>query len=1035
MSESPSSSPDDLIAWQQDQWNQGHHVSIEELIRKNQWLLEQPEALLDLIYSEVLLREDAGETPVEDDYSSRFPKLVQQISRQFQVHRALAETAGERHGTAENRGVLPSSAPTEKDGIASETKNFADGVQPTGHPASNRSVDASAPEIPGFSIIDLAGRGGSGVAYQAIDTKLSRIVALKLLDASVQKDPKRSQLLIREAQSAASLIHPNIVQILQVGETGGTPFLVMEFMEGGSLADRLKSGPLPFSEAADVCLQVANAVSFAHRGNVIHRDLKPGNILLDKNGTPKVCDFGLARRLDADESIHVTGDIVGTPAYMPPEQARGEHVDERADVYAIGTVLYELLSGRPPFQAATPWEILHQVLTSDVVPLRRMNPLIPADLETICGKCLQKDRTQRYSTAQEVFQELQRFQQSKPILARPIGWPGRLWKWIRRNPALAGLITVILSSLLTVTLISLLSQRKISSALKDTQDALEETETQRKVAEDALRDAKEQRTVAEKASERAEQQRQVAIRAMNDLVHKVHDDLQSREASVDARGEVLQSAIAGLEKIRADAGDDEATRITLATALTRYGYILTQQGRNEDAEIEYLKSIDVADSLTSADGLRQRAQNYSNIALFYVRAAKFDLVAEWADKAMLLADELIAQTPDDMDMLNVKVQALTNKATAVSVVQGSIASLEIRKQSRDLNLQILESHPDETKVVDQLIDVTLQLIQECITLQRMAEAREYVDSSLKVMASQKPEKTEDVQIKRRYVSLLRFDAVLRFSETDYEAAISSIEKAVAIYGRLAEIEPNRPGFHLRVGTMYDVWADCCLALNQLDDAKKYNEKAIEAIHEGMRVGGPTYAIQAFASMQSYIKLHYIACRQADTKGAAEMLRMAAAELDPILDQYNTRDVHKEIVLVADLLAAVSGLESTSQAMEVDLLKRTFEAWTKLFNGDASGFSELSPQLHADVMNAGSDALKSLMHGILVCSHAQYYALLQKASADPAQLEAAESQTIQQLRDYFKGPSPDLQTHIRFPEFSALRESPKFRSEFGLPMNK
>jgi serine/threonine protein kinase len=224
-----------------------------------------------------------------------------------------------------------------------------------------------------------------------------------------------------------------------LSENSGAPFIVMEFIHGGSLAERLQKGPLPVKEAVEMARQVADAIASAHEKSLVHRDLKPGNILLDHDKTPRVCDFGLARRLNTDETLHLTGDIVGTPAYMPPEQARGEHVDVRADVYALGAVLYETLTGRPPFQAATPWEILHQVLTTDVVPLRQLNPGLPRDLETICAKCLEKNAGKRYSSAQEVQGELTRFQRGEPIQARPIGRAARFLKWVRRNPPVAGI--------------------------------------------------------------------------------------------------------------------------------------------------------------------------------------------------------------------------------------------------------------------------------------------------------------------------------------------------------------------------------------------------------------------------------------------------------------------------------------------------------------------------------------------------------------------------------------------------------------------
>ncbi|MCA9034940.1 MAG: serine/threonine protein kinase, partial [Planctomycetaceae bacterium] len=284
---------DELILWQQDEWQLGRHVRIEEIIQRFAWLAAQDDTLLDLIYSEVLLREDVGEKPASEEYTDRFPHLAESIVRQFQVHRALLQD-------------LPSET-------GKVTEEFAVTYEELPRNASESgtvllSSPGQLPKISGFEILNVAGRGGSGVAYRAIDNKLKRIVAVKVLDISHSADPVRSRQLLREAEAAASLVHPNIVQVFQVGEMHGTPFLVMEFIDGGSLAQQLKAGPMPPKAAIDLMLQVSDAVRFAHQKGIIHRDLKPGNILLDARGLPHVCDFGLARHLNSDETVHVTGD-------------------------------------------------------------------------------------------------------------------------------------------------------------------------------------------------------------------------------------------------------------------------------------------------------------------------------------------------------------------------------------------------------------------------------------------------------------------------------------------------------------------------------------------------------------------------------------------------------------------------------------------------------------------------------------------------------------------------------------------------------
>ena len=245
-----------------------------------------------------------------------------------------------------------------------------------------------------------------------------------------------------EAEAAANLDHPGIVPIYEIGEHEGQHFFSMGFVEGTSLAAKVADGPLPPREAATLIVKVAEAVQFAHEKGVIHRDLKPANVLLDAQGQPKVTDFGLAKKLQADSGLTHTGQVMGTPSYMPPEQAEGKNVGPTADVYALGAILYCLLTGRPPFQAATPMDTLVQVVGQDPVPVRQLNATVPKDLETICLKCLEKDPRRRYGSARALAEDLNRFLSGEPIVARPVGPAERVVKWVRRRPVIAALSAV-----------------------------------------------------------------------------------------------------------------------------------------------------------------------------------------------------------------------------------------------------------------------------------------------------------------------------------------------------------------------------------------------------------------------------------------------------------------------------------------------------------------------------------------------------------------------------------------------------------------
>ncbi len=301
-----------------------------------------------------------------------------------------------------------------------------------------------------YELIQMIARGGMGVVYKARQRRLNRIVALKMILTGQLASTEEVQRFYLEAEAAAQLEHPNIVPIFEVGEQAGQPFFSMSFVDGGSLAQRVREGPLPPREAAGLVEQIARAVGHAHDHGIIHRDLKPANILLDKDGNPKVSDFGLAKKVAGDSNLTVAGQLMGTPSYMAPEQAAGRttEIGPAADIYALGAILYCLLTGRPPFESIDVVETLRQVKEQEPLPPRRRIPAVGRDLDTICLKCLQKDARKRYASAVALAEDLHRFLVGEPIRARPVGRVERLWRWCRRNPGVASLLGAVAASLL-----------------------------------------------------------------------------------------------------------------------------------------------------------------------------------------------------------------------------------------------------------------------------------------------------------------------------------------------------------------------------------------------------------------------------------------------------------------------------------------------------------------------------------------------------------------------------------------------------------
>jgi WD40 repeat protein/tRNA A-37 threonylcarbamoyl transferase component Bud32 len=295
--------------------------------------------------------------------------------------------------------------------------------------------------VPGYDILAELGRGGMGVVYRARQTKLGRVVALKMILSGAHASEADLARFRTEAEAIARLQHPNIVQIYEVGDNGGLPYFSLEFCGGGSLEKRMNGTPLPPKDAAALVETLARAMRAAHDKGVIHRDLKPANVLLADDGIPKITDFGLAKKID-EAGQTASGAVMGTPSYMAPEQAGGKGVGPLADVYALGAILYACLTGRPPFRAAAALDTLMQVLTDEPVPPAQLQSKTPRDLETICLKCLQKQPERRYASAGALADDLARWQRGEPIHARRAGPLERLAKWCRRRPAAAALLVV-----------------------------------------------------------------------------------------------------------------------------------------------------------------------------------------------------------------------------------------------------------------------------------------------------------------------------------------------------------------------------------------------------------------------------------------------------------------------------------------------------------------------------------------------------------------------------------------------------------------
>jgi tetratricopeptide (TPR) repeat protein len=565
-----------IIRCFEDAWRQGGRPAIEEYLVAG--VQERRALLVELVTTELACRLRIGEPARVEEYLGRFLELVgdteatlalvaaeyeqrrrrepgldaEEYARRFPGHkvelqqRLRAGPAGSESATPPvGSGTTETLPPIRASGPDDEAATLA--------PAAPASA-GGPPAVPGYEILGELGRGGMGVVYQARQVSLERVVALKMILAGAHAGPDDLARFRREAEAVARLQHPNIVQIHEVGEAGGLPYFSLEFCPGGSLGKRLQGTPLPAREAAALVETLARAMHAAHEKGVVHRDLKPANVLLAEDGTPKVSDFGLAKLLgQAGETA--SGAVLGTPSYMAPEQAggRGQAVGPAADVYALGAILYECLTGRPPFRAATALDTLLLVVGDEPVPPRQLQPGVPRDLDAVVLKCLEKDPKRRYATARELADDLHRFLHDQPVLARPPSTVYQLGKFARRHKALvAGGAAVLLA--LVIGIIG------TSIGLIHAHSEWGRAEGQRLRAEGEWQRAEEERAAAQAAEQKkgellAASYRQTARLAMThgawqDALKNIDRALESDPADVDLH----------LDRVRAWAALDEAPR-------------------------------------------------------------------------------------------------------------------------------------------------------------------------------------------------------------------------------------------------------------------------------------------------------------------------------------------------------------------------------------------------------------------------------------------------------------------------------------------
>ena len=680
----------------------GEAARVEDYLSRYPELAADPETVLELVLAEVELRRRAEPELAPEEYHRRFPQLQQELELRWRPE-GLVETPHPITFTCPDcRNVIEGSAEPLQKPLSCPW---------CGTVVRVRSADpelGAPPEharLGKYQLQEVVGRGTFGIVYRAHDTELDRTVAVKVPRLGVLVTTEDEDRFLREARSAAQLQHPNIVTVYDAGKIGATCYLAGEFVRGTTLAARLQAGRMSFPQAAGLIARVAEAVQYAHDKGVVHRDLKPSNILLDGTGEPHVFDFGLAKREAGDISLTLDGQVLGTPAYMAPEQARGEaaRIDARSDVYSLGVILYELLTGEMPFRGNVRM-VLKQVLEEEPRPPRRLNDRIPRDLETICLKAMAKEPRLRYPTAGDLAGDLRRWMNGEPIRARPAGRLERLARWCRRNPRVAILSSLVFGLLALLATGSTVAAVWISGARN-------QAERDRQAALTAARQAEESAAAARHAQEKADTNARVAaehfslaLDSLKLLVGEVQK-LRTKPGTLKVGQEVAETALKGLERIARGAENRPVADRAMVTAHHQLADTFSLLGRRTDARKQYQRGRELAQNLLATDAgdaalKGELAGLNDRLGMMAFMEGDMNGADDLYEQALALRRQLVAAQPGDEKLERALSVSLNNVAGVRQYRRDPLGA----RAYYDEGLRLREAHANSTKDRNLLLD-------------------------------------------------------------------------------------------------------------------------------------------------------------------------------------------------------------------------------------------------------------------------------------------------------------------------------------------
>jgi tetratricopeptide (TPR) repeat protein len=750
-----------------------------------------------------------------------------------------------------------------------------------------------------------------GIVYLARHRELKRLVALKMILAEIHSDPATKQRFQREAKAVARLQHPGIVQIHDVGEHAGRPYLALEYIDGMNLAVRLENKPLAPQIAAQLVEWLARTIHHAHERGVVHRDLTPRNILLARSHSsqalrladgdaesfePKITDFGLAKELDDDANQTQTGVIMGTPNYMSPEQAQGRQneIGPATDIFSLGAMLYELLTGRPPFLAETRLDVLRQVIDADPVPPTRLQPRVPRDLETICLKCLVKERSKRYISAGDLADDLHRFLADEPIRARPVSWSERGAKWARRHPAAAALFAVVLVSLTALSIGGVAYSVRVRS---ERDRAEKNFEIAMQAVDELLSDVGEQQLAVEPRMEekrrallaRAVKLHQEFLRQKSDDPHVRFETAQAHRRLADlfrlleqhdpALGSYGQ-AMALLERLHEQAPREARYRQQLAYCHNFSGEVLRATGRHTDAETAYREADRLLQELAgeykdNPEYVQDRARTLYNLGILFRESQRLTDAEETLRLAANLLADQVKRFPDDAGYQQHLARAYLNLGTVIRTPERQEDARAAYEQSIALLHALADKFPDQPDYRHELGVASNNagnlLAGRAEDLEKAAAQHDRARALFQRLAADFPRvPVYHQELANTWNSIGNVES----QKGDQSEALNAWKRAADLLERLAREHPEVAAYMGDLGMVSGNLGLASYAQSNLPESRAQLQRAVELLQKALVIS-PKHAVYRDILRDNWQNLAEVLVLSADHAGAAAAARALA----------------------------------------------------------------------------------------------------------------------------------------------------------------